>query len=226
MRTSEYNFGVIYGVSILNLIFVLLSFWVVYLVVEAGRSQGYIKGEAARKAIHIGVGIILATLPTFMLRREIVLVNVSFLVGMIVLSGMLHLFTAYEDVKRWTIGQYLYPIGVVLVTIFFKDPLVYSFSVLVLAFADGFAALVGQWHGGKTYHIPGGEKTLFGSLTFFAVTATIFSIYVVTHTEPTLASWVMVPTGAAFVTAVEGLISRGFDNLFIPLSAALILHAL
>jgi phytol kinase len=215
----------ILGINLINIVFVLLAMWTIYVVVEVLRRNNILRGELARKSIHIGIGLLFASLPFFMNRREIFAVTAIFFVGMVVLSGMMKLFTAYEDVSRWTIGQFLYPLGVMMVVLMSSDPYIYSFSILILALADAAAALVGTRFGDTHYHFFGGDKTIAGSLAFFTVTLTLITIYVFSHGELSPVALVMIPVSAWFLTGVEALIAGGFDNLAIPVFAALILNA-
>lgn len=215
----------ILGVSPLNIIFALLAMWTVYVVVEVLRRADILRGELARKSIHIGIGLVFAALPLFMNRREIFLIAAIFFVAMVLLSGMFKLFTAYEDVSRWTIGQFLYPLGIMFVVLLFDDLKIFSFSVLILALADAAAALVGTRFGEMHYHFFGGDKTIAGSLAFFTITLTIITIYVFSFGAVTPLALVMIPVSAYFLTAVEALIAGGFDNLAIPIFAAMILNA-
>jgi len=215
----------ILGISPLTIVFVLLAMWSIYVVVEVLRRTNVLHGELARKSIHIGIGLLFASLPLFMNRREIFATAAFFFIAMVLMSGVFKLFTAYEDVTRWTIGQFLYPLGIMLVLFLFSDPYVYSFSILILALADAAAALVGKAYGDFHYHFLGGDKTIIGSLAFFSVTLAIITIYVFSHGEVTPLTLAMIPISAWFLTGIEALIAGGFDNLAIPLFAALILNA-
>ncbi len=216
----------IFHVDILRLIFAGLAMWSILIVAEGLKRLGYVHGEYARKLIHISVGVFLAALPLFANRREIVLINISLLIGMIVLVGFFHLFSSIEDVPRWTLGHFLYPIGIIFVIVFFKDPIVYSFSVLVLALSDGFAAVVGKWHGKKYYHAIGGVKTYLGSLTFFLITLVLLLIFTFTQAELSATTLSMAVGGAAVLAGIEGSLGAGFDNLVIPFFAALVLQGI
>jgi len=216
----------LFHVNLLHLVFISSALWAILVTVEGCERMGWIHGEVARKAIHVSVGLLLASLPLFMNRREIFAINVGFLVGIVVLSGLLHIFRSIEDVPRWTIGQYLYPFGIIIVTLFFKDLIVYSFSVLVLALADGFAALIGQTYGEKSYRTLGGAKTFLGSFTFFSITLSLLLVYVFTQAGVSQLNVSIAVAGTLFLTIVEGIFGAGFDNLVLPLATALVLTSM
>lgn len=212
--------------DIVIMIFCSLVVWVILLLVEVVRRLNIIRGEEARKSIHILVGIFIATWPIFMTRPQIIAMNLLFFVGLILLSGTWHLFKALEDVQRWTLGQFLYPIGVILVTLITRDQYVYAFSVLVLALADAFAAIVGKRYGKRFYHILGGNKTFIGSLTFFLVCCTVIGSYAFLRYEFGIYPLAVMFAGSAFLTFIEAMFAGGFDNLAVPAMAALMLQSL
>ncbi len=216
---------IILGVSLIKILFVMLAMWSIYVIVEVLRRADILRGELARKSIHIGVGILFACLPLFMNRREIFATAAIFFLAMVILSGVLKLFSAYEDVSRWTIGQFLYPLGIMTVVFMFRDPHIYTFSVLILALADAAAALIGTRFGDFHYHFFGGDKTIAGSLAFFTVTLLLLTLFVFSYGEPSSLALIMIPFSAWFLTGIEAVFARGFDNLAIPIFAALILNA-
>lgn len=213
-------------INILVLIFASLGLWVILLVIETLQRMGFMKGEFSRKAIHIYTGFFLALLPVFATRQEIIAINFLFFLGVITLSGYLHFFKSIESIKRWSLGHFLYPIGVLLVALFFKDPAVYSFSVLVLALADGFAAVFGKKYGKIHYHILGADKTLLGSTVFFLISLTLLLTFSTSYGVHDNLSYLFIFSGALSLTLIEGFIAAGFDNLVLPLVAAAIFSAL
>jgi phytol kinase len=215
----------IFNINLIEIAFVLLAMWTIYVVVEVLRRYNILRGEVARKSIHIGVGILFACLPIFMNRREIFATAALFFIAMVLLSGMFKLFKAYEDVSRWTIGQFLYPLGIMIVVFLFSDLHIYSFAVLVLALSDAAAAIIGTKFGDFHYHFFGGDKTIAGSLAFFTVTLTLLTIYVFSYGQVNTVTLIMIPVSAWFLTGVEAMFAGGFDNLAIPVFAALILSA-
>lgn len=238
-------------ISLLNLFFAGLVLWAIYVTVEGLKRFGYLKGEYGRKAIHISTGILLASLPTFMSRTEIAVFNALFFLGLLTVSLVLRyvvgrrkipakyggiLFAPilkllssvreYEHVNRWSIGQFLYPLSILLVTFMFDDPIIYAFAVLELALADGFAAVFGIAFGKKRYYIPGGYKTWVGSGAFFAVTFTLLTTFVLINHSITPESIILILGGSIALTFIEGIISAGFDNLAVPIFMALLLQSL
>ena len=152
-----------YKQQLLEIILIGLAFVLLLIVVEILKRHRLLKDEAARKSIHISVGFILAALPLFMERWQIVLTNFGFFGGVLLFTGLFHIFTAVHAVRRWTIGEFLYPFSTGLVALLFTDLRVYSYAVLILALGDGLAGLVGHAFGGRGYRIWHGRKSLVGN---------------------------------------------------------------
>lgn len=190
-------------------------------VVEIIKRHNLLREEAARKAIHIGVGVVLATLPLFMDRWQIVLTNLGFFVGVLLFSGLFHIFTAVHSVKRWTIGEFIYPLSTALVAYLFTDMRIYVFAVFILAFADGLAGLIGRTHGRHKFKALGGEKSWLGSSVFIGVAILLIAaFYSVVHA--TFIPPILLISYALLLTTLEAGFAGGFDNFTVTLGAALV----
>lgn len=191
------------------------------IVVEVLKRRKILQDEAARKTIHISVGFILASLPLFMSREQVVLTNFAFFLGVLVFTGLFHVFTAVHSVRRWTIGEFLYPLATGTVALVFEDLRIYSYSVFILALGDGLAGLVGRAYGGEGYRIWRGRKSLVGNVAFFiAATAVTVAFWSSVHGF----SWAILPISVMLgllLTLIETLLAGGFDNLAVTFAAAI-----
>lgn len=207
----------------LEIIYVGLGIGSILIAVEIMNRRGLLHPEFARKSIHISVGLLLAALPVFMTRPQIFLTNMAFLVGVVVLTGWLQIFKAVHSVKRWTIGEFLYPLAGALIALTYDDLRIYTVSIMILALSDGFAGLIGRQFGGDGYKVWGGTKSIPGNLAFLAWTLYIMVIFVAVFI-PGASSyiWLVAIASALFLTVVESLFGGGFDNLAVPISTAII----
>ncbi|HEX9594743.1 MAG TPA: hypothetical protein VF996_01270 [Candidatus Saccharimonadales bacterium] len=209
--------------QILDIVLAGAALGFVLILVEYLKRHHQLEKEGARKAIHIAAGIILAILPLFMTRRQVAITNFSFFGGVWLLSGVWHVFTAVHAVRRWTIGEYLYPLGTGLVALLFTDLRVYAAAVLILAFSDGLAGLLGRTFGGEGYKIVGGTKTILGNAVFFTTTLVILATFwwLSSPAEEAIVSVLpILIVGSLLLTTVEAALAGGFDNLAVPLAAA------
>ena len=211
----------------LEIIYVGFGLGLILTVVEIMNRRGLLHPEFARKSIHISAGLLLAALPIFMTRPQIFLTNVAFLLGVLILTGWLHIFNAVHAVKRWTIGEFLYPLAGALIALTFDDLRVYTVSIMVLALSDGLAGLFGRQYGGKGYKVWGGTKSLVGNAVFFVTTLFILvSFTLISIPDADTAVWLLVFGGSVFLTCVEAFFGGGFDNLMVPVVTAVITASL
>jgi phytol kinase len=210
-----------YKQQIIEIILTGLALVALLIVVEVLKRRKVLEDEVARKSIHISVGFILAALPLFMGRWQVVLTNFGFFFGVLIFTGLFHVFTAVHAVRRWTIGEFLYPLATGTVALVFADLRIYSYAVLILALGDGLAGLIGRAYGGQGYKIWRGHKSLIGNLAFF-IAATFVTVAFWTIVN----GWSLAVVPAAvllglMLTLIEALLAGGFDNLAVTFAAAL-----
>lgn len=134
-----------------------------------------------------------------------------------------------EDKNRKNYGVFFVPISyLILVWLLNDHRTIAMFSMLIMAFSDGLAALFGIAFPVLPYRVGKSKKTALGSFVFFSVTFLIFLISLPSLNE---AAWFIdkfsqaeiVITAIYFsflLTLVEAISYNGFDNLFVPLLAA------
>jgi len=213
-------------INLVALVFSSLVIWSVFLITETMQRRFRLGAENARKIIHILSGFFFASMPTFSSRADIVAFGALFLVGVLLFDGYFYRFSALRDVRRWTLGQYLYPLAIILTAVLFDDPIVISFSILILALADGFAAVIGQRFGRAHYHLFGADKTYLGSSVFFLVSLAVMFLYLAAYGTNDVLSVLLAISGAFSLTLVEGCVCSGLDNLLVPPLTGMILMAL
>ncbi len=198
--------------------------------VSALRRRGALAPEYSRKLLHVGMGLLTLAFPLLFAEPAPVL----FLAGIAVLwfaavrySSLLrrHFSSALCDVSRSGWGEAHFAVGAGLAFLIADgDSLCFFLSVAILTFADAVAALIGQRYGVLPGAIRFGGKSLAGSTAFFAV-ALVCSV-VVLHAAgwPVERVTAVAITLAALTTGLEAISERGFDNLWIPVGAALLLR--
>lgn len=114
-------------------------------------------------------------------------------------------------------GELFLAVGVIVTALLFLvgGPNAFLGGLLILAFADPMAALVGKTYGKRPYTIFGEIRTYEGSLTCLLVSALIMALFGV--------PWYLALFAGLILAVVEALTPRGSDNLFLPVVAALIL---
>jgi phytol kinase len=185
-----------------------------------------VRGEVARKFVHIGVGTFVAFWPYFMSWRQIELMCIAFLTVVFV-SRYLHVFHAINGVSRRTRGEIFFPVGIGMSALFTPAPIVFTAAMLHLSLADGLAALVGKYYGSlHQYKVRNYTKSLAGTATFYLVSTIIVMLTVVISGTPI--AWPIVPLLVWLpmaATLIENIAVGGIDNVFVPLLVIIVLQA-
>lgn len=191
--------------------------------------SGKLRAEGARKAVHIGMGLLCLSFPwLFSSALGVQILSACAIVALLIVrtTKLRHsVGTALFSVKRISIGELLFPAAVGwLFTLSWDQPLLYAISILLLTLADAAGALAGSQLGKKIYQTSGGKKSQEGSLAFlltaFICTALPLYFYApLPLTQILLLSLIL----ALFTMAVEGASGHGLDNLLIPIGSYLLL---
>lgn len=196
----------------MNAVYAILALGALPAAVEVLKRRLRVPRELLRKAVHIGDGLFAAALPLFLSFSTIAGIGLLF-AGLMSLSRRWRILTAVHETDRRTYGEILYPLGIALLATLYPHWRPYVFGALVVALADGLAALVGIRFGRR--RLPGG-KSVWGSATFLAISTAAASAVL-------LAAGAAVPTAlatavfaATLLVVVEAALRDGLDNLVLP----------
>lgn len=190
-----------------------------------------IKGENARKLIHIIVATYAAFWPFFVGRAYIVILSLAFIVVLVVTKKQ-KIFKSINGVSRVTYGEIWYALSIGVLALLFKSDYIYMVAVLHMALADGFAAVVGvnMAKQAKNFYYKGSRKSWAGTATFILISFIL-----------NLAYWMLVSRislhgnliglspifysllSAVALAAVEIIAPKGSDNVAVPFAAGLLL---
>ena len=190
-----------------------------------------IKGENARKLIHIIVASYAAFWPFFMDRYQIVILSGIFVLAIIVCKK-LHIFNSMNGSRRKTYGEICFALSIGAMALIFKDDYIYMIAMLHMALADGFAAIVGVHLAkeAKNFYFRGSRKSWAGTATFVAISFILNLTYwmLVYGLAPSSHIFVFPPIIYSFLSAivlagVEVIAPKGADNIAVPFTAGLLL---
>ncbi len=204
----------------------VLIVFIILLVSEVLWKLGRLKGELARKFIHIFVGVFVAFWPFYMEFKWIRLISLAFL-GVIYISRELKLFHAIEDVKRKTWGDMFFAIGIGLCAVLAPTPWIFTAAILHLSLADGLAAIVGERFGAQNrYKIFGQVKSVAGTLSYWLISLGIMTFTVgaglIGFNQMVWLLILGLPVSAALL---ENVSPRGTDNIIVPLFVTITLSS-
>ncbi|MGZ5302506.1 MAG: phosphatidate cytidylyltransferase, partial [Bacteroidia bacterium] len=187
-----------------------------------------VRAEFTRKYVHVASGLITLLFPLYLDNHWYVLLLCSSFAILLLGSMRLGLLKAINAVERKTWGSVAFPAAVYGCylafawsgkVIFFYQP------ILIMAFADPVAALVGKKWPKGLYKIGAERKSLSGSSAFFII-AFIISFALLKYDDYLdLTHIIFASFASALLTAfTEGISRKGMDNITIPVAALIVLY--
>jgi len=216
---------------LLKILFSLAPVAIILIVSELLWRKEIVKGERARKFIHILAGSWIAFWPFYISFEAIGLLG---LVALIVLlySRIAHLFHGIYAVQRRTYGELLFAAAIIVCAMLGQEPWIFTASILFLSLADGIAAVVGRFWGITNQYLVFGMRALrksrAGTAAYFVITYAILAVVWLiggadVMRENIVTVFVIVPVIA---TILENIGPYGTDNVLTPLFVTLIFNSL
>jgi phytol kinase len=198
--------------------------WILFIILIAwGASRRHTDPEIIRKIVHIGTGnvILIAwglNIPAF------VGIAASVVAGIVTLSSYIFpILPGIDSVGRKSLGTFFYSISIGILVAWFwylNQPQYAAIGILIMAWGDGLAALIGQRFGQHKYKILGSQKSWEGSLTITVVSFVICNLILLGTQGNHWQTWVISLAVALLATALEAFSLLGIDNLTVPLGSA------
>lgn len=214
---------------------ILASFSLVFAVIgvaEALRKLFKLPSSFTRKVVHIGVGNWIFIWPLTFANWYAILIPPLVLVARNYVSYRRQVFKAMERKgETGGLGTVYYAISNAILAPtfqFLRAPWVAATGVMLMAWADGFADIVGRRYGSHKYSLMGSTKSVEGSLGFFiiGIVASVLTLFFFSpYGGPSAAAVVAMSSLVACATAtvVEALSPQGTDNITVPVLASLVL---
>ena len=188
-----------------------------------------IKGEYARKLVHISIACYAATWAFFINPTGIALISLI-LIGAVIVMQKYPIMRSLQTAQRITYGELWYPLGIGLSAILFTNPIIYALAVLHMGLADGMAAVVGVSMGKRAgkFKINNHTKSVAGTLAFIVVSFGIFLMYWLVFSnaplfrDSLLYASIISLSSAVIVASIEVFAPKGSDNILVPITAGLL----
>lgn len=210
--------------NIFNVFIVLFLFLLIFGCAEFLYKRN-VPAHITRKIVHIGGGIVAALLPVFVNLNTVIVLGIGFFL-LLLFSKRKKILNSIHNINEESMGALLFAPSLTLTAIIFwpTNPIIFQGAALILGLSDGLAGIVGAGYGKKKYSITG-IKTVEGSFVFFLITALIlFFILYASGLPSFFAIALFVLGGSLFLTIIEAVFGRGWDNLFVPIIAGLIIY--
>ena len=177
--------------------------------------------ELSRKIVHIGTGPIVV-LAWWLSIPASIAVPVAFAVTVITaINHRIQLLPAVEDVDRNSYGTVAYGLAISLLLLLFwpEQAVAVCAGVLVMAFADGLAGLVGRGMSSPSWSVWQQRKSVAGTVTMGLVTALVLLLLVLISQSP-LHPLRLIAV-CALAVGLEQWGRWGIDNLSVPMAVGL-----
>ncbi len=189
-----------------------------------------VKGEYARKLVHISISIYAASWAYFLPYWMITLISLLLIAGVLIVKQF-HLMQSLRPVKRVTNGELYFAAAIGITAALFHEPAIYAIAILHLGLADGFAAIVGVGMSEKKnrFKYRGAVKSIEGTLTFVAVSFFLnvsYWIWLTNHpicNSAPLFIAVYSLICAMVLASLEIASPKGSDNIIIPVATGFFL---
>jgi phytol kinase len=218
-----------FGESIDRLFYplILIFSYLALLVAIAEGTSRLIKDdpELTRKIVHIGSGNVI--LLAWWLQIETWVIIAAAIIAAIIalISYVTPILPSINSVGRKSLGTLFYAISIgVLAYLFWDDfPQYTAIGILIMAWGDGMAAIIGQRFGKHTYRLGQNTKSWEGSLAM-AIASFVITISILWFVRGDgWQTWATASTISLVATILEAFSQLGIDNLTVPIVSALLL---
>ncbi len=213
------------SLSPISLQIAIVVLWIGLLLLVASLLSRFGTGnaEVIRKVVHIGTGNVILFawwlhIPAF------VGVGASILASIVTfLSYRFPILPGINSVGRKSLGTFFYAVSIGILVAWFwaiNCPQYAALGILVMAWGDGLAALVGQKFGKHPYKIWDNNKSWEGSGTMALVSFIVSSLIFLSVQGNIWQTWIVSIIVALVATTLEAFSVYGIDNLTVPLGSA------
>ena len=185
--------------------------------------------EVTRKIVHIGAGQVVLIAWWLGIPGWVGAIAGLLAAGIAILSYRFPILPSLESVGRHSYGTLCYAISIgALVGGFFSlgQPVFAAIGILVMAWGDGLAALVGQRWGKHPYKVWGSQKSWEGTGTMagiaFGVTGGLLTVNFGFSGEIVIIAAIVAVVSAG----LESFSRWGIDNLTVPVGSSLLAFGL
>ena len=197
---------------------IAVGIWVSLILLSAGGAKRFAKSdsEIIRKIVHIGTGNVILLAWWLDIPASIGIAASILASAFTLLSYRFPIFPGINSVGRKSLGTFFYSVSIGILVGWFwylEQPFYAVIGILIMAWGDGLAALIGQRFGKHKYNVLGGQKSLEGSLTMTLVSFIISILILQSVQGNNWQTWLISIVVALVATGLEAISILGIDNL-------------
>ena len=209
----------------------LVGAWlgIILIFAEALNRFAKVDPEISRKVVHIGTGNVILLAWWLQIPAWVGIMAGILSAAIALISYRLPILPSVNSVGRKSLGTFFYAVSIGILIGWFwflKQPQYAALGILIMAWGDGLAAVIGQNFGKHPYQVWGMKKSWEGSLTMCLVSYIICSLILLAVQGNIWQTWVVAIPVALAATSLETLSKIGIDNLTVPLGSAAICFVL
>lgn len=212
----------------MNWLGIIISYLYIGIIIAGAKLFEKRGEEASRKFIHIMLGnwwfiaMYFFTNVWFAIFVPITFVIINYV------SYKQDLIKVMERKNQDGLGTVYYAVSLFILAIvsfgIYQKPILGLIPNVIMAYGDGFAAVVGKYIKSKTYKVGETKKSIAGSITMFMISLIFITIFLTTRY--TFELWQTVLIGivmSGIVTIIEAISVKGIDNISVPVSMLVML---
>jgi phytol kinase len=177
--------------------------------------------ELTRKVVHIGSGNVILLAWWLDISQTVIVSAAVIAAAIAILSYLIPILPSIESVGRKSFGTLFYAIsmGILAACFWLHTPQYAVIGILVMAWGDGMAAIIGQRFGRHKYQIGEVTKSWEGSLAMAASTLIVTGAMLLVTAGNNWQTWTITVVVAFVATIAEAFSKLGVDNLTVPLAS-------
>ena len=180
--------------------------------------------ELTRKVVHIGSGNVIILAWWLKISTQVIVSAAVIAAAIALISYFTPILPSINSVGRKSLGTLFYAVSIgILAACFWQNyPQYTAIGILVMAWGDGMAAIIGQRFGKHTYQVGEITKSWEGSLAMTATSYLVTSLILWLVRGGSWQTWLTALIVALVATALEAVSKFGIDNLTVPLGSAIL----
>ena len=176
--------------------------------------------ELSRKIIHIGTGPIIPLAWWLEVPQHLAVGIAASVTILLFINNRLILLPEMESIKRKSYGTVAYGLAItILLTIFWGvNPAAVCVGVLIMAFGDGLAGLIGQNVSSPSWKVWGQRKSIAGTFSLALVCFIVLGVF----SQITIGNinYIYLLVITIVTVGLEQISMWGLDNLTVPLGVS------